>query len=47
MVPFQSLVAFGLTVDCVCPGKKEGDSCKTAVHDFLGDQVSRDSSSEK
>lgn len=39
MVPFQALQAYGFTVDCVCPGKKEGDICRTAVHDFVGDQT--------
>ncbi|CAD5321883.1 unnamed protein product [Arabidopsis thaliana] len=40
MVPFQALQAFGITVHTVCPGKKAGDSCPTAVHDFCGHQVS-------
>ncbi|CAI5486039.1 unnamed protein product [Closterium sp. Naga37s-1] len=39
MVPFQALMAFGCNVDAVCPGKKEGDVCRTAVHDFVGDQT--------
>lgn len=39
MVPFQSLVAFGCIVDAVCPGKKAGDTIRTAIHDFMGDQV--------
>ena len=39
MVPFQGLSAFGYTVDAVCPGKKKGDSCATAVHDFEGDDT--------
>eukprot|EP00475_Leptophrys_vorax_P024096 TRINITY_DN3314_c0_g1_i11.p2 TRINITY_DN3314_c0_g1~~TRINITY_DN3314_c0_g1_i11.p2 ORF type:complete len:391 (+),score=29.49 TRINITY_DN3314_c0_g1_i11:189-1361(+) len=39
MVPFQALMAFGLNVDAVCPGKSEGDVCRTAVHDFVGDQT--------
>ena len=34
MVPFQALQAFGFTVDAVCPGKRAGDTCRTAVHDF-------------
>ena len=34
MVPFQALQAFGFQVDAVCPGKKAGEACKTAVHDF-------------
>lgn len=39
MVPFQALQAFGLKVDAVCPGKKAGETCPTAIHDFLGHQV--------
>jgi protease I len=29
----------GHAVDTVCPGKHPGDSVKTAVHDFIGDQT--------
>lgn len=39
MVPFQALQAYGLKVDAICPGKKAGEKCKTAVHDFLGHQT--------
>jgi len=39
MVPFQTLRAVGHTVDAVCPDKKAGDSVRTAVHDFEGDQT--------
>jgi len=39
MVPFQILTMVGHTVDTVCPGKKPGDSVRTAVHDFEGDQT--------
>lgn len=39
MVPFQTLLACGYTVDAVCPGKKSGDSVATAIHDFEGDQT--------
>lgn len=39
MVPFQALQAFGLTVHAVCPDRAEGDSVKTAVHDFEGAQT--------
>lgn len=39
MVPFQALQMVGHTVHAVCPGKKEGDSVKTAIHDFEGDQT--------
>lgn len=38
-VPFQSLQTLGCHVDAVCPKKKAGDSCVTAVHDFEGDQT--------
>ena len=39
MVPFQMLVMVGHPVDAVCPGKKAGDTVKTAIHDFEGDQT--------
>lgn len=39
MVPFQMLVMVGHQVDAVCPGKKAGDTVKTAIHDFEGDQT--------
>ncbi|KAJ7206145.1 hypothetical protein O6H91_23G045100 [Diphasiastrum complanatum] len=39
MVPFQALQAFGVKVDAVCPGKKAGEKCATAVHDFIGHQT--------
>ncbi len=39
MVPYQMLVMIGHQVDVVCPGKKPGDTVKTAVHDFEGDQT--------
>jgi protease I len=39
MVPFQMLTMVGHTVHTVCPGKKPGDSVRTAVHDFEGDQT--------
>ena len=39
MVPFQTLLAVGHKVDAVCPGKAKGDSVRTAVHDFEGDQT--------
>ncbi|XP_054795631.1 protein DJ-1 homolog D-like [Prosopis cineraria] len=38
-VPFHSLQALGCHVDAVCPNKKAGDSCPTAIHDFEGDQT--------
>ncbi|AUG52575.1 DJ-1/PfpI family protein [Thalassospira marina] len=39
MVPFQTLLAVGHKVDAVCPDKKAGDSVRTAIHDFEGDQT--------
>lgn len=39
MVPFQMLKMVGHTVHAVCPGKNKGDSVKTAIHDFEGDQT--------
>lgn len=39
MVPFQALRAVGHSVDAVCPGKAAGESVRTAVHDFEGDQT--------
>jgi protease I len=39
MVPFQALQAVGHEVHTVCPEKEAGDSVKTAIHDFRGDQT--------
>jgi protease I len=39
MVPFQALSMVGHTVHAVCPGKKAGESVRTAIHDFEGDQT--------
>ena len=39
MVPFQALLAVGHKVEAVCPGKKAGETVKTAIHDFEGDQT--------
>jgi protease I len=39
MVPFQMLLMVGHTVHAVCPDKKAGDTVKTAIHDFIGDQT--------
>ena len=39
MVPFQALLMVGHRVDAVCPHKKAGDSVRTAIHDFEGDQT--------
>lgn len=39
MVPFQMLLMVGHTVHAVCPGKQAGETVRTAVHDFEGDQT--------
>jgi protease I len=39
MVPFQALQMVGHTVHAVCPDKKAGETVRTAVHDFEGDQT--------
>jgi protease I len=39
MVPFQALQMVGHTVHAVCPEKTAGQTVKTAVHDFEGDQT--------
>jgi protease I len=39
MVPFQALTMVGHTVHAVCPGKKSGETIRTAIHDFEGDQT--------
>lgn len=39
MVPFQALQAYGVAVDAVCPGKKSGDICRTAIHQLGGYQT--------
>jgi protease I len=39
MVPFQALQMVGHDVTAVCPDKEAGDTVKTAVHDFRGDQT--------
>ena len=39
MVPFQALLAYGVAVDAVCPGKKAGDFCRTSIHQLSGHQV--------
>ena len=39
MVPFQSLLMVGHKVDAVCPEKKAGQTVRTAIHDFEGDQT--------
>ena len=39
MVPFQALSMIGHIVHAVCPDKKSGETVRTAVHDFEGDQT--------
>ncbi|MFB6069843.1 MAG: DJ-1/PfpI family protein [Halanaeroarchaeum sp.] len=39
MVPFQALQMVGHEVDAVCPEKEAGETVKTAIHDFRGDQT--------
>jgi len=39
MVPFQALRMVGHTVHAVCPNKQAGQSVRTAIHDFEGDQT--------
>jgi len=39
MVPFQALQIAGHLVHAVCPNKKVGQTVRTAVHDFEGDQT--------
>ena len=39
MVPFQALQMVGHTVHAVCPDKGLGDTVRTAIHDFEGDQT--------
>jgi len=39
MVPFQALLMVGHVVHAVCPDKAAGDTVRTAIHDFEGDQT--------
>lgn len=39
MAPFQMLKMAGYDVHAVCPDKKAGETVKTAIHDFEGDQT--------
>ena len=39
MVPFQALQMVGHIVHAVCPGKSAGQTVRTAIHDFEGDQT--------
>ncbi|MBO0351172.1 DJ-1/PfpI family protein [Phormidium pseudopriestleyi FRX01] len=39
MVPFQALQMVGHIVHAVCPDKAAGETIRTAIHDFEGDQT--------
>lgn len=39
MVPFQALTMVGHTVHSVCPDKVAGQTVRTAIHDFEGEQT--------
>jgi len=39
MVPFQALQMVGHKVDAVCPDKESGQTIRTGIHDFEGDQT--------
>ena len=39
MVPYQAMLAVGYHVDVVCPDKSAGETIRTAIHDFEGDQT--------
>jgi protease I len=39
MVPFQMLLMVGHHVDAICPDKRAGQTVRTAVHDFVGEQT--------
>ncbi|MCT7984186.1 DJ-1/PfpI family protein [Laspinema sp. A4] len=39
MVPFQALQMVGHIVHAVCPDKSAGETVRTAIHDFEGDQT--------
>lgn len=39
MVPFQALSMVGHTVHAVCPDKIAGQTVRTAIHDFEGEQT--------
>ena len=39
MVPFQALLMVGHVVHAICPNKRAGESVRTAIHDFEGDQT--------
>ena len=42
MVPLQILKFISFEADSASPGKKAGDTIRTAVHDFLGDATYRE-----
>ncbi len=39
MVPYQALKMIGHVLHVVCPGKTSGQTVRTAIHDFEGDQT--------
>lgn len=39
MIPYQAFIMVGHDVHVVCPEKVKGDTIKTAIHDFEGDQT--------
>src|SRR5690606_8933452 len=39
MVPYQAMLSVGLQVDTLAPDRKQGDTVRTAVHDFVEDQT--------
>lgn len=39
MVPFQALLMVGHEVSAVCPDRQAGETVRTAIHDFEGDQT--------
>ena len=39
MVPYQMLLMVGHQVETACPGKRPGETVRTAVHDFDGAQT--------
>jgi protease I len=39
MVPFQALQMLGHEVHAVCPDRRAGQTVRTAIHDFEGDQT--------
>lgn len=39
MVAYQALIMLGHNVDTTCPDKKQGETVRTAIHDFDGAQT--------